>query len=235
MKYILSFVFTVSSLFANEYYAKLEPINTYNIKSSVSGKVIFVNENLKSKIVNNNTVIRIDSKLNKIELQQTKIKRDALKKILKIQKNTLASFNKVSSKSKLEKDAQQITILNTSANISDLNIKIASLEGMILNKTLKIQNNYLSDISVQKGDYVNPGTLLYKSADLSMGKLEIFVALDDTTKLQSKTIFINDVKTDLKINKIYKTTDEKHISSYKVEILVPKPKSFSKLLKITFR
>ena len=74
MKYILSFVFIFTSLFANDYYAKLEPINTYNVKSSISGKVVFVNEKIKSKISHNNVVLRIDSKINKIELQQTKIK-----------------------------------------------------------------------------------------------------------------------------------------------------------------
>ena len=235
MKYIVSFLFMVSSILANDYYAKLEPINTYNVKASVSGKVIFVNEKIKSNISRNNIIIKIDNKINKIELAQTRIKRSNLKKILKIQKDILNSFNKVSSKSKLDKDAQKITILNTQSTISDLNIRIATLEDTIKNKILKEKNAYISDIIIKKGDYVNPGTPLYTAQDLSKGKLEIFVSFDDIDKIKDKEIYVNDIKTSLEINNIYKTADTKHISAYKVEIFVDDVITFSKLVKITFK
>jgi TfoX/Sxy family transcriptional regulator of competence genes len=234
MRYIVSFLVLVSSVLANDYYAKLEPIYTYNIKSSVAGKVIYTNDKLEAKIANNSVIVKIDNKLNQIELSQTKIKLQHLQQILKIQKDTLKSFNKVSSKSKLEKDSQKITILNTSATISDLSIKIATLQDTIKNKTLKEKSSYISNIFVKEGDWVNRGTLLYSTSDLSKAKLEIFVSIKDIETITNKTIFLDGKKTDLKIDKIYQTTDTKHISAYKVNIIVPQIKVFSKLVKINF-
>jgi len=235
MKYFLLLLSTSVLLFANDYYAKLEPVNTYNVKSSISGKIVYVNEDIESKISNNSVIVHIDDKINKIELKQSNIKFKSLKKIIQIQKNTLKSFKKVSSKSKFEKDQQEITILNTSANLSDLNIKIANLKDIIKNKTLKENNTYISNINAKKGDYVNPGFLLYTAQDLSKAKLEIFVSFDDVKDLKNKTIFLDDKKTDLKISKIFKTADTKHISAYKVQIIVPEVSQFSKLIKVSFK
>ena len=71
MKVFLGFILLVSSLFANEYYAKLEPFESYSVKSSVSGKVIFSNEKLEGNIAKNDLVIEIDSVVNKIDLEQS--------------------------------------------------------------------------------------------------------------------------------------------------------------------
>jgi hypothetical protein len=88
---------------------------------------------------------------------------------------------------------------------------------------------------VEKDDYVNPGTLLYEAKDLSKGKLEIYVPIGDVEAIKTKTIYIDGEKTDLKINKIYDVADSKHISSYKCEIIINNPKTFSRLVKIEFK
>ena len=235
MKYIISILLTVTSIFAQDYYAKIEPIHSYKIKSSVSGKVIFSNTNFESKFVSNKVVIKIDDKINKIELNQTRNKFNNLTKVLKIHENTLKSFNKVSSKSKFDKNNQKILILNTKTSISDLKIKIESLKNSIKNKNIKINNLYVDKIFVNKNDYINPGTLLMNVLDLSKGKLEIFVNKDDIKTITSKEILLNGKNTDLIINKIFKTTDSKHLSSYKVEIILSNVGQFSKLVKISFK
>ena len=235
MKYIVSFLFMFSSLIANEYYAKIEPINTYNIKSSVSGKVIYTNSALEATLAVNKVVVKIDDKINNIELRQTKNKQSNLSQILKIHKQTLQRFNRVSSKSKFDKDKQKIVILNTKVTLNDLSIKIASLQDMIKNKNVKAKNLYIDKIYVEIGDFVNPGTLLFTGFDLSKGKLDIFVSKDELKDIRKKEILINDKKSNIKINKVYKTTDSKHLSSYKVELLLPKVEQFSKLVKITLK
>ena len=235
MKYIISLLMVTSSLLAQEYYAKIEPITTYSIKSAVSGKVTFSNKDLESTIVNNKVIIQIDDKVNKIELKQTKNKLKDLKNVLKIHRETLKSFNKVSSKSKFDKDKQRIIILNTKATINDLNIKIETLINNIHNKNIKVDNLYIDKIYVLKNDFVNPGTLLCRALDLNKGKLEIFVSRDEILDIRSKDILIDGKRVDLKINKIFKTADEKHLSSYKVEIIIPKVNQFSKLVKVTFK
>ncbi len=218
-----------------DYYAKVEPINTYNVKSSVSGKVVFVNKDFESKNVENIIVVKIDDKVNKIDLEQSKIKLKNLKEVLKLEEGTLKSFKRVSSKSKFDRDNQKIKILNIASSISDLETKIATLKDTIKNKNLNEKNTYLYDIAVEVGDYVNPGSVLYSAMNLSQGKLEIFVPISDIDTIKEKTIYINGKQTDLKISKLHTVADTKHISSYKVEIIIPTPKQFSSLVKVEFR
>lgn len=236
MTKILSGLILVSSMgFATEYFAKIEPINTYNVKSSVSGKVIYVDNSLESKQIKNATIVKIDDKVNKIDLIQTKLKLNNLEEILRLEKSTLESFKKVSSKSRFDKDNQKIKILNISSSISDLKTKLKTLEDTISKKNLKERNTYIYNISVEKNDYVNPGTLLYTTMDLSKGKVEIFIPISDAKTILDKIIYIDGKKTDLKIVKLYDVADTTHISSYKCEIDIPNPKQFSTLVKVEFK
>lgn len=236
MKKIIGLVLLSSSMiFASEYYSKLNPINTYNVKSAVSGRIVFVNNKIESKQASNSTIVQIDSVIDKEDLKQSKIKLMNLNEILKIEKETLKSFKKVSSKSRFDKDNQRVKIFNISSSISDLETKIATLKDMIDNKTLVEKDSYIYNIAAEVGDYVTPGVSLYSSMDLSAGKLEVYIPIDLASDIQSKTIYIDGEKTDLKISKLYTVADSTHISSYKCEIIVPAPKSFSTLVKIEFK
>lgn len=97
------------------------------------------------------------------------------------------------------------------------------------------KSNYISSIAVKEGDYVNPGTLLYEAQDLSKAKLSFFVPISSIENIEKKDIYLDGIKTDKKIHKVYKVADESHISSYKVEIIVDKVKTFSRLVKIEFK
>jgi len=236
MKKILNGVLLCSSImFASEYYAKLNPINSYTIKSAVSGQVMFVNNKIESQKAINSTIVKINDNVNKEDLKQSKIKLQNLNKILKIEQGTLKSFQKVSSKSRFDKDNQRIKIFNISSNISDLKTKIATLEDVISNKTLVEKNNYIYDIAVEIGDYVNPGVELYSSMDLSAGKLIIYIPINKANEIQKQVIYLDGKETELKISKLSKIADTTHISSYKCEIIVPSPESFSHLVKIEFK
>jgi len=225
----------VSFLFSQEFYAVVKPVEQYNIKSAVSGKIITVNRKLEGKFVKNNTIIQIDDTLDKINLKQTQDKLNYLKEILEINQKTLTNFNKVSSKSQFDKDNQKIKILNLQATISDLNFKIATLKDTISKKQININNKYLYNLVAQQGDWVNPGSLLCSVDDISKGKIEIFLPIDSVNRYKNKTIYINGKKTNLKIYKIYKIADTQHISSYKCEIILPNITQFSNIVKITFK
>ena len=236
MKKIIGLLLLSSSMIlASEYYAKLNPINTYDVKSAVSGQIVYVNNSIESKNATNSTIVEIDSRVNVEDLKQSQIKLKNYKAIFKIEQGTLESFKKVSSKSRFDKDNQRVKIFNISSNISDLETKIATLQDAISNKTLIEKNNYIYNIAVEIGDYVAPGVILYSSMDLSAGKLEVYIPIDKANEIKSKTIFLDGEKTDLKISKLYTIADSTHISSYKCEIIVPSPKSFSNLVKIEFK
>ncbi|HFU75990.1 MAG TPA: HlyD family secretion protein [Arcobacter sp.] len=235
MKIVVAFLTFCAFVLANEFYSKLYPIETYKVKSSVSGKVVIINQNLEKSFVKSNQIIKIDDFVNRIDFKESKNKLSNLQEILKIQKDTYESYKKVSSKSKLERDTQRIQVLNTQTSISDLQVKLATLQDALQNKNIVLKNKYLESIEVQVGDYVNPGTHLYTAYDLSKGKLEIYLPINDVSNYTNKTIYLDGKKTNLKIGSISKVADAIHISSYKAEIIVDKPKSFSKLVKIEFK
>ena len=234
-KILLTFLITCSALFANEYYAKVEPIYTYKVKASVSGKVMKANKTYESKFVKKALVVKLDDRVNQIDLKQSQMKLENLKEIQRLERENLERFKKVSSKSKFDRDNQRINILNADSSINDLETKVATLKDTVANKNLVENNTYIYEIAVEVGDYVNPGTHLYTAMDLSSAKLEIFIPIDQTKGIKEKTIYIDGEKTDLKIAKLYNVADSQHISSYKCEIILPNPKNFSSLVKVEFK
>ena len=87
MKIIWIYLFTISSIFANEYFAKLEPVESYQVKAAVAGKVIYSNSDIEGLKANNSTIIELDSVLNKVELEQSKNKLKFIEDMLRIEKN----------------------------------------------------------------------------------------------------------------------------------------------------
>lgn len=235
MKFLHIFLFLGISLFASEYYAKLEPINSYVVKSSVSGEVIYTNDDIEGKIAKNAIIVKIDDKVNKIDLKASEAKLDIIKQMIDIEQKNYNRLKKISTKSAFEKDAQKVKVLNLKSQKEDLASKIETLRDTLENKSLKEDGTFIYLINVKKGDYVNPGTVLYEAKDLSRAKLEIFVPINDANSLISKEIYIDGKKSSYKINKLYNVADSKHISSYKCEIIVDAPENFSKLVKIEFR
>ena len=235
MKIFWLFILTITSIFANEYYAKLEPVESYQVKSAVSGKVVFSNTKIEGMKANNSTIIELDSAVNKIELEQSINKLKFINQMLKIEQNNYDRLTQVSSKSAFEKDTQKLKVINLESSKADMIIKIESLKDTISNKKLVEKSNYIYNIAVKEGDYVNTGTLLYEAKDLSKGKLEIYVPIAQVDEIRKKDIYLDGIKSDIKISKIYNVADSVNISSYKVELIVNDVKTFSRLVKIEFR
>lgn len=235
MKILLVIPFFITTLFANEYYAKIEPIQSYVIKAAVSGEVIYSNEAIEGEFSQNSVIVELDSAVDKVDLEQTINKLKLYEQMIQIEQNNYERLKKVTTRSDFDKDSQLLKSINLQSAKADLIIKIAQLQDSIANKKLIEKNKYIYSISVKKGDYVAPGTLLYEAKDLSKGKVELFIPIDEASTLNSKKIYINNEPSNLKIYKMYKVADEKHISSYKVEIIIDNPKDFSSLAKIEFK
>lgn len=236
MKKIFTFLlFSIICLNAKEYYSKLEPFESFSVKSAVSGKVVYVNSNLEGNYAKDSLIVKIDSALNEIELEESRKKLAYLDEMIKIEEENFERLNKISSKSAFEKDSQKLKVINYKSQRADLIIKIETLKDIIKNKKLIEKSNYIFNISVKVGDYVNGGTMLYETKDLSKGKLEIFVPINDIEEIKNKDIYIDGLKSDIKINKIYEVADSVNISSYKVELLLENVENFSRLVKIEFK
>lgn len=264
MKYLLSLCILALSLNASTYYAKVEPYETFSIKATASGEIVYLYREAEGKVSNGGVLIQQDDFLNKKELVSSQTKLESLKRTLKLTKLNLENSKKVEqirndnynriknlkTKSKTSKDAELINLITSSnqvlalenslenlkVSISDLEYKIATLKDTINKKSVKINKGFLIyKIYVTKGDFVNVGTQLVDAYDISKGKLTIYLSKEDVDKADSSVIYVNDKATKLKVDKIWKVVDTQNISSYKTEIIVPAPKRFSELLKIEFK
>ena len=235
MKIFLLLTIMITSIFANEYYAKLEPIESYQIKATTSGKVIFSNSQIEGLKADNTTIVELDSSVDRVELEQSKNKLKYIDEMLKIEQNNYDRLNQVSSKSAFEKDTQKLKVINLESSKADMLIKIENLKDTISNKKLVEKSNYIFNIAVKEKDYVTPGTLLYEAKDLSKGKLEIFVPIAQIEEIKNKEIYLDGIKSDIKISKIYDVADSTNISAYKVELIVTNAQQFSRLVKIEFK
>ena len=235
MRILILFIFIITNILANEYYAKLEPIESYQVKAAVAGKVIFSNSQIEGLKADNTTIVELDSSVDRVELEQSKNKLKFIDEMLKIEQNNYDRLNQVSSKSAFEKDTQKLKVINLESSKADMLIKIENLKDTISNKKLVEKSNYIFNIAVKEKDYVTPGTLLYEAKDLSKGKLEIFVPIAQIEEIKNKEIYLDGIKSDIKISKIYDVADSTNISAYKVELIVTNAQQFSRLVKIEFK
>ena len=227
MRYLIIFL----SIFLFGYEAKVEPIYTYNLKSSVNGRVILVNKNLESKNLKNSLIIKLDDKVELAELKDINNQINILKKEIENQKEVVQrkkelyeKYKILKSKSLQEKDVKFFDYIASKNQLLSLKSKLSSLfsqkekiKDLIDKKNIKF-SGYLYSILVEKGDYVGIGTPVALGYDISKEKIDIYVPIDKIDEVKNKIVYINSKKSNFKISKIYKVTDTKYITSYKVEL-----------------
>jgi len=256
------FLFLSIILWANEHMAKIEPFEIYSIKADVGAKVVKSRLELEAKVVENEQVIALDSYIDKKSLKNLESKLKNLKNMLIAEKETLKNLEKLvkikkenyervkdlKTKSKFEKDmklsdylttnsqylAQISKIENLKNQIEDVRLNIEKIKDILKKKSIKV-SGYIYNIYVKEGDFVNPGAKLLDVADISKGKIVIYLDKEEIENLKDKKIYINGKKTNLKFYKIHKIADPVHISAYKAEILIDSPKIFSKIIKVEIK
>ena len=263
MKFIAILFLLNTLLFSKIYYAKVEPYEIRNISSNVSGLILFTDEDMIGKKLSSNSYIKIDSELDIKELKYIKDKLIYLnstvgtnEKVLKNLKELLekkrANYEKVKVlkiKSSVEKDrefydliASENQYLNTVKEINSLKIQIADLElrkthllRSVKDKNLNAEGFILYSISVKVGQVVGISTPLAKVADTSKAKLTIYLDEEDLIDINSKSIYLDGVKSEYKVSRVLNIADEKNISKYMAQIIIKSPKIFSKLVKIELK
>ncbi len=264
MKIYIILLVLIGKIVAGEYYSKIEPVDNFYIKSSVAGQVVDVKEKYEGKISDYSVIIHIDDKIDVMDLKSSMKKLTLLKSNIKLSKESLlytkksmgidqSNYNRIkdlSTYSKVQKDAKLLSLINSKNNYIksknslqnlqtqklDLELKIEILKDRIEKKNIKINKNlYIYKIYPQIGDFVNMGSPLVDVQDLSLGKLTIFVSSEDLENIEEKKIYLNDKLSKYKIDKVWRVADTQNISSYRVEIIIDKPKRFSKLMKVEFK
>jgi len=251
-------------LFSKVHYAKVEPFDTVILKASVSGLVVDVKLDAEGKMLDGTRIIHLDDTLDIANLNASKKSALLLQEMLEINQDIASSLadtvkrqegyyqriNKLSTASKTQKDnayssftsaktqylGTKEKIVNLEKQILDINYKIAQLEDAINKKSLVLNHRYLYKLMVREGDFVAPGSALAQVMDASRAKLVLFLASDELKELAQKIVYLNDKKTDYKVKKVWRMSDEKFISSYRAEIYIDAPKgAFSELMKVEIK
>ncbi|MCW8839268.1 MAG: HlyD family efflux transporter periplasmic adaptor subunit [Thiovulaceae bacterium] len=263
MKLLAILLFSIATVFANEYYAKVEPIEIRNISSNVSGLVVYADEKNLGKLLSSEIYVKIDSKLDEKELKYIKDKLEYLRntvatneKVVKNLESSLVRKRKnyemveaLKIKSQVEKDreyydliASENQLLSTKKEIQSLKIQItdlklrrAVLRRSVNDKNLVADGFILYELNVKPGQVVNMSTPLAKVADISKAKLTIYLNRDDLVNPKKKTIYLDGKKTPYKISRIVNIADSKNISKYMAQIIIDSPKIFSNLVKVELK
>ncbi|MBD3789838.1 MAG: hypothetical protein IE885_05675 [Campylobacterales bacterium] len=263
MRIVLLFLIPLF-IFAKVHYAKVEPYDSVVLKSAVSALVTEVNLDAEGTMVENERVIHLDDALDKINLKNSKENLVLLQRMLEINKEIEQSLGGtvkrqkeyydrirvLTTASKVQKDNAYSAYASANSQYLGTKEKVASLEAQILEmqykivqlgdsiakKSIILKNQYLYKLSVRKGDFVSPGTPLAQIENASKAKLVIFLEPEEIEGIEQKNIYLDDQKTDYKLDKVWKVADEKFISSYRAEIYIKAPQTiFSKLMKVEIK
>ena len=251
------------ALLAKEYYAKVEPYEIRNISSNVSGQVTFADEKSQGRILGKKAYVKIDDKLDRLELSNVRKKIALLKNTLKLDEQMQKNYEEIlakkqknydnikdlKTKSAIEKDREFYDLIatqnsliatakevdNLKVQINDLNLRSEQLRKSIADKSLSAKGYVLYALNVKEGQVVNPGMQLSQVADISKAKLTVYLNARDMKEAKSKTLYLNGKKTDYKIDRLWDIADATHLSSYKAEIIIKAPKYFSELMKVELK
>ena len=261
---ILVFLFFVSVLsHAKVYYSKVQPYEIRDISSNVSGVVLYTNENIIGKKLSSKPYIRIDSQLDRQELEFIEDKLLYLQNIIRTNENVLKNqekalvkkrknYKRIESlkiKSVVEKDREfydlinsenqflntQKEIQNLKVQIIDLKLRRAKLQKSVKDKSLSAKGFVLYAVMVKPGQVVGVSTPLAKVADISKAILTIYLDEEDVEGAKKKVVYIDGRRTSYKISRLQNIADLKNISKYMAQIVIDPPKLFSKLVKIELK
>ncbi|MEA1916336.1 MAG: HlyD family efflux transporter periplasmic adaptor subunit [Campylobacterota bacterium] len=263
MKLYILILILLSSTYAKEYYAKVEPFEIYTISSNVNAQVVNVEYSKEGKILDDKAYIVLDDVIDVKELKSLTRKIKFLETTLKLTQDSLKNYKEILEKkhknytlikdlkvkSNIEKDgiyyeylntqnqyiATQKEIENLKVSINDFKFRKEQLKKSINDKHLKADGKILYELLVKGGEVVNPSTPLARIADISKAKLTLFLDSDDVEDIENKEIFINGKKSSAKIRRLWNIADSKHLSSYEAHIIIDAPKRFSNLVKVEFK
>ncbi|MGP1450029.1 MAG: hypothetical protein ACTTJS_02725 [Wolinella sp.] len=232
------------------FYAKLEPIETYEIKAATSGQVLSAKKELEGKFIRDNSLIvqlddRLDRELlalDKNALKNLRAREESQREIASIKDETAQNIESLKTKSRIQKESERINALNarishlqTLEQIDSLRSSIATRADTIEKKSISVENRYIYKINVNVGEYVTAGTSIASVMDVSSAKVVFFISKDEAENISKKSIYINGKKSDAKISKLYKVADSEHISEYRIEAILPSVGIFSQLIKIELK
>jgi len=262
--YLTLSLFFSTLLIAAEHYARVEPVERTTIKASAAGQVLEADLSLEGRMVRDALVVRLDDRLDRKDLEHSRQTLTLLRKNLELTRKMLPGLEgtwrrqegyfhrlkDLATASQTQKDqayqamvaaqnqylSTRQQVLNLQRSILEMEQKIATLEDRIAKKNLRLNNRYLYRLMVRKGEFAGIGTPLAMVDDLSRAKLVVYLSADELGNLDKLNLWLNGKKSELKFSKIWRETDETHLSSYRAEIELPAGLyPFSSLVKVELK
>jgi len=231
MKMLIICLITLS-LYAGVYKAKVQPYETITLSSEVSGKIVFLNQADELKSLNKKVIV-IDHKLESLQLQNTKEKLNILNELISIKQNQYNRIKNLKGQSLTVKQRYKSELLNLKLQEKELENAVVRLQDTISKKEISLKNLYLKKLYVNKGSFVVPGAKLMDVENQSASRVVIYVDVHDRKNIQNKKILI-DGKSDhgYRIEKAANSTDERYLSSYRVELVKKGGDMFGKIVTV---
>ncbi|WP_456457681.1 hypothetical protein [Nitratifractor sp.] len=251
------------TLSAAEHYARFEPYERATIKAAAAGEILEANLSAEGHRVDDGVIVRIDDRLDRLDLNRSKASLKLIARTLDLTRQMLPGLkesadrqerysqrmSKLSTASQTQKDQAYLAAVNArnqylstlekestlQGQLLDLQQKISLLEDRIAKKNVRLKGRYLYRLDVRRGEYASPGMPLAIADDLRRGKLVVYLSPEEIEGIERKKIWIDGKATDLRFAKIWKVSDEKYLSSYRAEIVLPPRFTFSSLHKVELK
>ncbi len=233
MKMLYILMIAALPLMAESYKAKIEPYDAYTVASEVSGKIVALDQLDELKVVDK-VVLRVDASLDKIRLKNAKTKRKLLQEQLSLKRSQYDSIKNLTSQNRFSKDQYKSAIITLKMQLADQDSLIAQLADTIKKKNIRVKNRYIKKLYVREGESISPGTRVMIIEDLSGGRVTIYVDQETLAKIKNAKITV-DGDSSWNIEKIGRSSDEKYLSLYRVEVVKKGIKEFGKLVDIELK
>lgn len=240
MKYLIVLLLVSGFLNAYEYSSKIEPFEQYSVSSEYDANVVFVNRNMQYSQINKNTIlVKLDSSLEDIELRGLQKRLEIQNNILEIKKRHYKNKFNIKQLSGYEKSNEKLQLLDAKQNIEELQRSINRLNNQKDKKIFSVNNRYLYEIFVHKGEYVQAGMKIFELYNLFKEKIVVYVKASHLADIKSKEVFVDAKKSDFVVEKVSKVVDAQRVSRYRVELYKKcddfNKTEFGKVVKVEFR
>jgi multidrug resistance efflux pump len=219
MKKITILLALTGYLSATSYMGQIQAYKDVEVKSEVTGKVVYVNEaKAFSNITDKTLLIKLDTQNEEIQLNTLRENYALSKEIVEISNLSYTNKAKVPQISIYEKNQEKMAVLNAKLSLANLKQQIKTAKLSHERKHFFIENYYVDEILVQTGDYVTMGQTVFRYYDLSKRRLEVYVKADEITMVKDAKVLVNGQTSSFKVEHISQVRDLKKISTFKVTL-----------------
>ena len=233
MKSMLIVLLLSSSLLAQSYMGKIEPVQSYTIFAQTNGEIVELDANKEHSIIDG-VLLRIDDTLEKVRKSSYEEQMQNYERQLYIKNLEYRKIKDIKAMNDVEKDNLRLSILDIRYKMSVLKLQLNEVQESLKHKVIRVDNLYLKRLFVNKHDYVNIGQKVAEVNDVSKAKIVLYVHQRDIEGLKNKVIYINGKRTRAKMIKVAQTTDDTYVSSYMTELHL-NYKRFGQIVKVEFK